>query len=423
MGRLVVISVLFLAIASIWPTIINAQVGDLLSFLIDPEVMKTADRSDVYSERTAITLGQIDYRNRRTLPRKKLLCVSFIKAFKGPLDVLLRNMYYLGDQCEWAVVFYDGPSSAIQSFCGNASTAVNYAPIEQNGKSQSLDHNNNINKVSSNVTVVHCRRAPDTINRPKVFIPTSTDHGGVGVSQLLSTPKSVLYKELLPVLPFYERVFLMDEDIFLQGFRMKLFLRILKCSFPAKAPPLIVQPLILGSSQYFPYVNSDTWQKIFKRTSKSVSAASVGLVEQQVPMFHAQFFEWFIRRVLSQTETIAAAQGVDQTHDRTWCRAADAYAQQVLNITYSFKIGQACAVIIGDRPNLTVVQHLNTRSLENKKANRAVYRKKAADVLDKYKYHFPSWVVDDIKRSVSPIDSEYGRRYRKFAPVSPSCPA
>jgi hypothetical protein len=80
-------------------------------------------------------------------------------------------------------------------------------------------------------------------------------------------------------------------------------------------------------------------------------------------------------------------------------------------------------VIIGDRPNLTVVQHLNTRSLENKKANRAVYRKKAADVLDKYKYHFPSWVVDDIKRSVSPIDSEYGRRYRKFAPVSPSCPA
>ena len=235
------------------------------------------------------------------------------------------------------------------------------------------------------------------------------------VTQALSVPKSALYSELLSYLPHYENVFLMDEDISLQGFDVVRFMRIWKCSFNSDHRPLIVQPLIVERTQYFPYVYLRSWDFAKNR----VFASSVGLVEQQVPFIDATFLLWFVKHVLAQTREVALAQGVDQSLDRTWCRAADLFALHLMRQNYT-KHGDACAVIVGG-PNATAVHHLNTRSLENKRANRELYRQKAQSVHERYKALFPTWVQPEIRRSINPLDKKYGKRYRKYLSCNRRC--
>ena len=113
---------------------------------------------------------------------------------------------------------------------------------------------------------------------------------------------------------------------------------------------------------------------------------------------------------------------MDQSHDRTWCRAAAMYSALVMRSNYTEEGGAACAVIVGGpADSITSVHHLNTRSLENKKANRAAYRQKAQVVHERYRELFPSWVAGDIRHSVSPLDKKYGRRYRKYMRLDAKC--
>lgn len=317
-------------------------------------------------------IAEYDYRKRA---RKPLLCVAFVKASPGPLKVLQGNMDVMGSECEWAVVFYDGAEDDIAQFCGPQSDKKQQKPSYV--PKPSLDDEPDESDFGKAViTVVHCKRAVDTIDRP--LTPIGLKDGRV-IQQKLSVPKTAQYAELLPLLPYYEDVFLMDEDISLEGFKIQDLMRVWKCVFTEEQRPLIVQPLIVERTQYFPYVHLDTW-KGFRR---KIYATATGLVEQQAPLFNAAFFEWLVRHVLSQTRDVALRQGVDQSHDRTWCRAAVMYGSMVLRHNYSsFTNGGACAVIVGGY-SYTAVHHLNTRSLENKKANRAAYRDRAKDVLDR----------------------------------------
>ena len=113
-------------------------------------------------------------------------------------------------------------------------------------------------------------------------------------------------------------------------------------------------------------------------------ASSVGLIEQQVPLFDSMFFEWFVKRVLALTRDKALELGADWGADRVWCSAANAYALKVLNWTIPegpapspaepetlFKTRRkavwelmnfnitACAVIVEAAP----IRHLDTRSM------------------------------------------------------------
>eukprot|EP01032_Pedospumella_encystans_P016574 gene16574-18904_t len=261
--------------------------------------------------------------------------------------------------------------------------------------------------------MVYCQRAKDTFNRPRATI-TTTD-GTANITQTLSVPKSALYHELLSLLPNYANVFIMDEDISLEGFDYQHFLHLWRCSFGDDYRPLIAQPLIVERTQYFPYVYAGAWNT----TRRNVYAASVGLVEQQVPFFDATFLEWFIRHVLVHTREVALAQGVDQSLDRTWCRAASLYAAQVMHLDYTNR-GDACAVIVGG-PNTTAVHHLNTRALQNKRVNRDLYRQKAQVVNDHYKFLFPTWVQSDIRRAISPLDRKFGKLYKKYMSLNKNC--
>jgi hypothetical protein len=58
----------------------------------------------------------------------------------------------------------------------------------------------------------------------------------------------------------------------------------------------------------------------------------VGYIEQQVPLFDSIFFEWFVKRVLSQTKQWFMEYGIDWGHDRSWCNAAQMYVPDVLSL-------------------------------------------------------------------------------------------
>eukprot|EP01039_Chlorochromonas_danica_P008108 gene8108-8947_t len=333
-------------------------------------------------EYEAIALGKMDYQtrtNHSSSPKRSLLCVTFTQPSPTIIPLIRDNIYHMGHHCDWAIIFYNGTRSAIRSVCDN------------------------LNSSWSNV--IHCQRSPTTTTerftldeKTNSLIP-------------LSTPKSVLYQDLLPFLPSYYHVFIMDDDISLSDFNYTVYDKIWRCTFPRK--PLITQPLVASQTpQYITYVNYHNWQRGGR---ERVVASSTGLIEQQVPIFDSNFLQWFIERVLLWTIPFALQYGADWGHDRSWCKAAKTYAHFVLSWPAESVV---CALITKVPP----VYHLNMRSMHNKRYHRELFRANAAIVLQKYVEFFPSWVSIEVIRPNNPLDGRNRNLYPLFYNMT-YCPA
>lgn len=221
--------------------------------------------TDYNRELAVIEQAKVDYalsrENNSYYQRKVLLCAVFSRTATAALSNTIKNIVHMGNSCDWAIVFYDGDRDNIVKFC------TTDAIVEK---------------------VIHCQRARESFKNKN-----STDISRRGI------PKSVLYVELLPYLRNYQRIFLMDEDISLLDFETESFLKIWDCAFRNQPPPLVVQPVIAESTQYFNFVAQSTWKET------GIVATASGLVEQQVPFFDSIYFEWFVRRVLNDTRAIA----------------------------------------------------------------------------------------------------------------------
>ena len=283
----------------------------------------------------------------------------------------------MGGNCDWAIIMYNGTKSDIDKTCTDSRIAKH---------------------------LVHCQRSPATIEQRYI----ANIHGNDTIK--LSVPKTIFYHELLPYVRNYERVFLMDEDISLEGFNITTFMMHWQCSL--QPLPLIVQPLVYESNQYINYLNLNSWKK-GKR--KDVVASAVGLVEQQVPFFDALFFEWFVRRVLSQTRDLALEKGVDWGHDRSWCNAAKMYSVHVLH--HRANASTHCAVL----PRGTPIHHLDFKSMGTKRDNRAQFHANGVQVVQRYIDLFPTWVITDVLAPNNPLDSRNFHRYPKAHALNRRC--
>lgn len=225
---------------------------------VEPWAGSRLGTTNYTKELIAIDHGKRDYehaKNQSLLhPRKELLCVCFVGLDPNATMILHRNIGYTNRQCDWAVVLYAGTPGEVKSICNVANSTFG--------------------------NVVLCARAKESHVAEKLK---------------KSIPKSVQYHTLLPVLPNYNRVFMLDEDIALNDLNFTTFLNIWDCAFPFR--PLVVQPLIAESNQYIPYVNEKPWRT---EAYRDVIASATGYIEQQVPAMDAVFFEWYVRRVLSQ---------------------------------------------------------------------------------------------------------------------------
>lgn len=334
-------------------------------FRFDPKWTNSKLGTTKYnSEKRVINEGKQDYAVAVKTGRKPLLCAVFMKATLHPAITFFANVFHTQGECDWAIVLYAGTLESERSICSHPK-----------------------------LNAVHCARAKDAINRNE--------------SDEKAIPKTVLYAELLPYLPLYNRVFLMDEDISLVDLDLKEMFRVWDCAFNNQPPPLIVQPVISQDTQYFQYVWIKSWH------DTGVLASATGLVEQQVPIFDSIFFEWFVKRVLSHTRMYGLEYGVDWGHDRSWCNAAYMYGREVLKWPGG---SVPCALITQH-----AVHHMNTHSMKNKRKNRENFLISGGKIVQKYIDLYPTWVLLDILAMPNPLHSKYGEGFKKSKVLNETC--
>ena len=201
--------------------------------------------------------------NKRKVP---LLCATFLNASLPQTQNLLSNIQIMRECCDWAIIIYDDSELLSTKLCGN----VTISPY-----------------------LVHCKLA--TVLQNKKVHVTSFAHGNV-----VSIPKAVLYRELFPLLPFYDEVFLLDDDVSLSGgmFDPKKFLLAYRTAFGLNGPPLIAQPLLKDNPVMHNFLNYDYWQSSSgngsSRSGTRAVAAKVLVVEPLVNIVQSAFFEWYV---------------------------------------------------------------------------------------------------------------------------------
>jgi len=337
--------------------------------------------SEYKSEIAVIDQGIEDYAEDLSakMSRKDLLCVTFLGTNSSHPPLIYSNIRLMDGVCDWALIFYNGNQSAVDKVC---------------------------NDPRANGHWVHCKRNAETLQERFMPVPATN---ATSKKIRISVPKTVFYRDLLPYLPNYKKVFLLDEDISLEGFNITKFLSHWQCSF--SPPPLVVQPLVFESNQYINYLNLNSWRR---GNRKEIVASGVGLVEQQVPLFDARFFEWFVRRVLAHTYTSSLRYGVDWGHDRSWCNAAAMYARLVLRYALPYT---PCAVL----PRAGAIHHLNHRSISAKRDHRAAFHRNGVQVVQHYIDLYPTWVVTDVLSPNNPLDHRNFEKYPRLTVLNETC--
>lgn len=346
---------------------------------VEPWVGSKLGTTEYRGELAAIEQAKDDYLKslNDTLykPRKELLCVSFLGLAPNSTLIMMKNIQYTNSRCDWAFILYAGTKGERRAICDGLNTVFG--------------------------NVVHCVRAIESY---------------VSEKHKKSLPKSVQYQSLLPVLPGYNKVLMMDEDISVKDLNLDAFLNIWNCGFAYR--PLVVQPLIAENNQYIPYVNAHPWRN---HTRAGVLASTVGYVEQQVPAMDSMFFEWYVRRVLSQTKELAVQYAMDWGHDRSWCNAAAMYAHEVLRWPrsgFNDSVPTPCALITS---NQTMAHHLNHHTMKIVQGRLKTVRKHAFIVVQRYVDLFPTWVGMDLIVPYNPLNEMNAGKYFQISALDPTC--
>jgi hypothetical protein len=307
--------------------------------------------------------------------------------------------------CDWALVVYAGGEAAVRALCHDPRVRHRFVHCARSPATrQSWEQQE------------HLRLNVGNPGSPRNVSASASGRSGAGAAAPVRkrvVPKSVLYQELLPYLPSYKRVFLLDEDIHLEGFNYTRFSRTWDCAFPD--PPLVVQPLIAESKQDYDFLNANSW---IDKSRRNVLASGVGYVERQTPLLDSVFFEWLVSKVLSRTKSQALKHEVDWGANRIWCNAAQMYAREVLGLGNLHRF-TACAVVTG-----SMVHHLDGKSLHNKhSSDRRAFMMNGQAFVQTYVNLFPTWTLLDA-HTVSPLLPQNKHRFPQVTSfTNPACGA
>lgn len=208
-----------------------------------------------------ITFFLVTHSATNVTPRKieDLLCVKFLDlSLIKAVANLRQNMKHAQSHCSaWAVVSYKANSLSLAT--------------------RFLEVNNDLRSVaeSSSTNIFYIFHTNTTVNDTAL--------------------KSVLYQYLLPYLPYYKAVFLIDEDFSLQKFKFKEYFKYLNCNNGPLSHTLVSQPLVKGKA-YFSFHQQQNWTEV--ENHESIVAVPSMYIEQQAPILDSQFFMWFIKNIL-----------------------------------------------------------------------------------------------------------------------------
>lgn len=293
--------------------------------------------------------------------RNELLCVTFMNGRNSLSNRLLYvNMRRMGDHCDFAVVLYAGKPGDVQ-VCREAPKG----------------------------RVVFCERAEVT-----------QQHAPKNVY-----PKPLLYQDLRPLLPYYKRVFLIDEDVTLFKFNYTIYSAIWNCGFYPSKPPLITQALVSEGTQWFNYVHFDKW---FSGRKTLIWAAESVFIEQQAPLINSIFFQWLIEYVLPPTLPLALETGSDWGVDILWCYAAFSYAKHILGYTDPNYV--PCALLTKAPP----IVHRDGKTIGYKKENFQKFNNDGFRMVDLYRQLYPTWLCSHTEPNFNPLNDENTHLIRRY---------
>jgi hypothetical protein len=131
--------------------------------------------TDYNMESKVIHKGKDDYMKLIAKPRKSLLCATFVRADINPIITLTSNIYYAKDHCDWAIVIYDGKPSYEDKICKDLK--------------------------EKNKNIVFCSRSKHALINNK---NNNSNTNLININETIkSVPKTVLYFDLLPIIPLY----------------------------------------------------------------------------------------------------------------------------------------------------------------------------------------------------------------------------
>ena len=249
---------------------------------------------------TVSTLAQADELQR------PLLCVHFASADSPSVfDNIRSNVLATKAWCDWALVFYAGSEYAIREFEKSVNAAAASGAAAATGGR----------------IVLATRYVPPGQEQ----VAGASSAAGSAASPY--TPKPLMYRALLPLLPRYKRAWLLDSDISLASFPLQRFFALLACASGASPahPVLIAQPVIQQDTQDFPLFNLGSWTAAAASAPAPVLAIRYDTVEQQAPLFDAAFLAWFTRHLIEPHRPLFLRLGSDWGLDDVWCRAAREY--------------------------------------------------------------------------------------------------
>ncbi len=272
--------------------------------------------------------------------KRQLLCAVFLSS--ADLPVLYGNLDSSNRQengCDWSVTFFAGRNDLITKFIDD----------------------------------VGAGRYPRVVHATNYTGPRAA-------SGTIFVPKPALYLTLLPLTKAYKRVWILDADISLESFSFTRLFRVLDCEFAydkkhslsdvlqrrgTPRGPIISQPVVADDTQFFPTLNAGYWNKSGLGIGKQAKflAQQVRIIEQQMPIFQADFFEWYVDQIMRPWVPVSLVLEATWGFDTTWCGAAEDYAlfragESTLGANYYSKYNvsrpAACAVLLATHP----VRHL-----------------------------------------------------------------
>ena len=259
-----------------------------------------------------------------------ILCATFIELSWKSIDRVILNMQQ-SVECRWLLIVYKVNSSDKIELMNYFESQMTVLFTNSNSGTSNSNGNSNSNNIVYEFIFAPTRKVLLTqyLSLCHQQAPPPHHHHCHSLHQVSSSyssipipfngriyPKILLFILLLPYLSVdggtnemmdmnkginmdskHHHVWILDGDLSLEGFSLTEFMMIHHCALNGLRP-LIAQPLIIESTQTYPYLNSHSWNHPPEKKKEEVMmkeiASQTGFLEIQAPMIDALFLRWFI---------------------------------------------------------------------------------------------------------------------------------
>ena len=288
-----------------------------------------------------------------SISERTMLCVVFMRfSDEWAIEYLKSNIGYAGDYCtSWALMPYLPVTPAMTTMIESFNQSL-------------LDH-----------AALHHTKVMYLLDNSQI------DPQKQGVLH-----KGCLYTHLLPYLPSYNRVWLLDEDFTLEGFNFMEYFGYWDYPGGLLQHTMITQGLVRGRIDHvFLSYTFPLWASQRTNSSTHLVAFPTNFIEVQAPILDAAYFKWFLINIQIPAITTLATTKLDRCHDHgfpyTWCHAAKEY---LIEKGHNSDHNMTCMVIAGS----SYTTH-NDRKTMGKGKDRLAFNKEGDRVRLLYQALYP----------------------------------